>query len=217
MFTGIIEELGVMKNIHKQGNTLKMTIQAQKILKDVNLGDSIAINGVCLTVTDFTDKLFEVDVMPETFKSTSLSSLKEGSIVNLERAMAANGRFGGHFVTGHVDGVGHIVRKTPKENAIYIEIAVPENFEHLTLLKGSIAIDGTSLTIFGLEGNHVTVSIIPHTAQETVLGRKRAGDMVNIEFDMIAKYLHRFFTKGDTSNQPKSGLTPDFLRANGFM
>ncbi|MDZ5473809.1 riboflavin synthase [Bacillus sp. 31A1R] len=217
MFTGIIEELGVMKKINKQGNTLKLTIQGQKILKDVNLGDSIAINGVCLTVTDFTDKLFEVDVMPETFKSTSLSSLKEGSLVNLERAMAANGRFGGHFVTGHVDGVGQIVKKTPKENAIYIEIAVPENFEHWTLLKGSIAIDGTSLTIFGLEDNHVTVSIIPHTAQETVLGMKKAGDIVNIEFDMIAKYLHRFFIKGDTSNQPKKGVTGDFLRENGFM
>lgn len=217
MFTGIIEELGTIKKITQQGKTLVMTITCEKILEDVKLGDSIAINGVCLTVTEFKDKWFQVDVMPETFKSTSLSSLRDGARVNLERAMASNGRFGGHFVTGHVDGVGQIVKKTPKENAIYIEIAIPEAYSHLALLKGSIAIDGTSLTIFGLESNTVTVSIIPHTAQETVLGFKRVGEIVNIEFDMIAKYLYSFMGKTDRSNSKNDGLTADFLKENGFM
>lgn len=217
MFTGIIEELGTIKKITQQGKTLVMTITCEKILDDVKLGDSIAVNGVCLTVTEFKDKWFQVDVMPETFKSTSLSTLRDGARVNLERAMASNGRFGGHFVTGHVDGVGQIVKKTPKENAIYIEIAIPEAYSHLSLLKGSIAIDGTSLTIFGLESSTVTVSIIPHTAQETVLGTKRVGEIVNIEFDMIAKYLYSFMAKTDRTNSKNDRLTADFLKENGFM
>ncbi|MBY0121304.1 riboflavin synthase [Bacillus sp. S/N-304-OC-R1] len=217
MFTGIIEELGIVKKAAQLGNTIQLTIKASKIIQDIKLGDSISVNGVCLTVTEFHHGEFSVDVMPETYKSTSLSSLKERALVNLERAMAANGRFGGHFVTGHVDGTGQILKKRPNENAIYIDISVPRTFSHLLLMKGSIAIDGTSLTIFGVTDHSVTVSIIPHTAKESVLGIKHAGDIVNLEFDMLAKYLYSFVNKGQSSGSQNKGMSEDFLRANGFL
>lgn len=215
MFTGLIEELGTMKKIIHKGNTLVLVIAAEKIMTDLHVGDSIAVNGVCLTVTKFTKDHFEADVMPETFKHTSLVSLKEGSKVNLERAMAANGRFGGHFVTGHIDGTGSIQKRTHIENAILIEIEIPEEFSQFVLERGSIAIDGTSLTIFKTTPNTVTVSLIPHTAKEAVLGLKREGEIVNLEFDVMAKYFYSFMQKREA--KPKSGgLTTQFLRENGF-
>lgn len=217
MFTGIIEELGTVKKAAVLGNTIKLTIKASKITEDIKLGDSISVNGVCLTVTEFHHDEFSVDVMPETFKSTSLSKLKERTLVNLERAMAANGRFGGHFVTGHVDGTGQILKKRPSENAIYADISVPRSFSHLLLMKGSIAIDGTSLTIFGITDQSVTVSIIPHTAKESVLGFKQAGDMVNLEFDMLAKYLYSFTNREQSNGSKNNGISEGFLRANGFL
>jgi riboflavin synthase len=216
MFTGIIEELGTIQRIVSQGNTLVLTIKAKKILEDIKLGDSIAVNGVCLTVTDFTHDSFSLDVMPETFHSTSLSNLQQGSLVNLERAMSANGRFGGHFVTGHVDTVGSIVKREPKENAIYIDIQYPKEFNHLSLYKGSVTLDGTSLTIFGTSHHQLTVSIIPHTAKESVLGMKKVGDKVNIEFDMIGKYVYSFFDRKDLQDQ-KGTISIDFLKQNGFL
>src|SRR3954447_7874831 len=161
MFTGLIEELGVIKRIVKKGNTLTLVIQAEKIMLDLHEGDSISVNGVCLTVTKFSKDKFEADVMPETFKHTSLSTLKSGSPVNLERAMSANGRFGGHFVSGHIDGTGRIMKKEHKDNAVYYMIELEESLSKFCIPKGSIAIDGTSLTIFGLEKNQVTVSLIP--------------------------------------------------------
>lgn len=215
MFTGLIEELGTMKKIIHKGNTLVLVIGAEKIMTDLHVGDSIAVNGVCLTVTKFTKDYFEADVMPETFKHTSLSSLKEGSKVNLERAMAANGRFGGHFVTGHIDGTGTIQKRTHVENAILIEIEIPEESSHFVLERGSIAIDGTSLTIFKTTPNTVTVSLIPHTAKEAVLGLKREGEIVNVEFDMMAKYFYSFMQKKEVTHK-KSGLTAEFLKENGF-
>ena len=215
MFTGLIEELGTMKKIIHKGNTLVLVIAAEKIMTDLHVGDSIAVNGVCLTVTKFTKDYFEADVMPETFKHTSLVSLKEGSKVNLERAMAANGRFGGHFVTGHIDGTGTIQKRTHVENAILIEIEIPEEFSQFVLERGSIAIDGTSLTIFKTTPNSVTVSLIPHTAKEAVLGLKREGEIVNLEFDVMAKYFYSFMQKREAT--PKSsGLTTQFLKENGF-
>ena len=215
MFTGLIEELGTMKKIIHKGNTLVLVIAAEKIMTDLHVGDSIAVNGVCLTVTKFTRDYFEADVMPETFKHTSLASLKEGSKVNLERAMAANGRFGGHFVTGHIDGTGSIQKRTHVENAILIEIEIPEEFSQFVLERGSIAIDGTSLTIFKTTPNTVTVSLIPHTAKEAVLGLKREGEIVNLEFDVMAKYFYSFMQKREAT--PKSsGLTTQFLKENGF-
>lgn len=217
MFTGIIEELGTIEKIVTKGNTLVLTIQGNIIMDDLKLGDSIAVNGVCLTVTDFSNRSFMADVMPETFNNTSLSGLKPGSPVNLERAMAAGGRFGGHFVTGHIDAVGQIVQKKAKENAIYIDISYPKEYSHFILLKGSIALDGTSLTVFGLHDQIVTVSLIPHTAKETVLGLKKAGDIVNIEFDMIGKYLYSFQRKTEQEAKPKGNLSKEFLLENGFI
>ncbi|WP_419393799.1 riboflavin synthase [Cytobacillus praedii] len=217
MFTGIIEELGTVKRAVKNGKTIKLTIKASKIIEDVHLGDSISVNGVCLTVTDLNGDEFSMDVMPETFNGTSLSSVKEQTKVNLERAMAANGRFGGHFVTGHVDGTGQILKKSVRENAIYIDISVPNSLSHLLLMKGSIAIDGISLTVFGVTDDSVTVSIIPHTAKETVLDLKHPGDSVNIEFDMLAKYLFSFMNREPKETSHKQILSESFLKEHGFL
>lgn len=172
MFTGIVEEIGKIKAINGSQDSVEMVIKARKILDDVNLGDSISVNGVCLTVTEFTSDGFTVDVMPETVKSTSLRDLQRNDDVNLERAMSANGRFGGHIVSGHVDGIGKIVRKEPKGNAVYYEIEIPEELIEFMIYKGSVTVDGTSLTIFGLTKNTFTLSLIPHTLTETILRKK---------------------------------------------
>lgn len=195
---------------------MKLIIQAKKILGDVREGDSIAVNGVCLTVTSFTNQKFTVDVMPETFYTTSLATLTTGHRVNLERAMVANGRFGGHFVSGHVDGTGNIIRKEKRENAMYIQMEVPPSGSMFTMDKGSITVDGTSLTIFEINNQLITVSLIPHTAESTILSSKSAGDKVNIEFDMLAKYVHQML--GHTVKQSLTGsnVTLDYLKENGF-
>lgn len=216
MFTGIVEELGTIQSISKKGKTLALTIHGAKVLEEVRNGDSIAVNGVCLTVTTFDEHTFQVDVMPETYNATSLSILKRGSTVNLERAMAANGRFGGHFVTGHVDGVGTILKRENDENAIYYHIAYPSTYRHLLLMKGSIAIDGTSLTVFGIDENYFTVSIIPHTVEQSVIGLKNVGDIVNLEFDLIGKYLHSLLSVNRQSRQPDR-ISKAFLQENGFI
>lgn len=214
MFTGIIEEIGTIKNVQGTKDAIIFTINANKIIEDMSIGDSIAVNGVCLTVTEFHADSFAVDVMPETVKHTSLSMLKNGSRVNLERAMSANGRFGGHFVSGHVDGVGKIVKKQRVSNAVYYELEVDEQLTETLIYKGSITIDGISLTIFGLEKNKVTVSIIPHTLSDTILGLKNVGDIVNIECDMIGKYLKKFINQQEVTKS--STLNLSFLKENGF-
>ncbi|KAB2496233.1 riboflavin synthase [Priestia endophytica] len=214
MFTGIIEEIGEIERVEKKTDAIVFSIRANEILKDVNLGDSISVNGVCLTVTSFTKDRFTVDVMPETIKATNLKDFKQGVKVNLERAMAANGRFGGHFVSGHIDGTGEIVEVTPKGNAIYYRIHLSENLTRFLLLKGSVALDGTSLTIFGLERDELVVSLIPHTTDYTILGAKKRGDTVNIECDMIGKYLHKFVHKEEA--KPEDKLSYEFLRNHGF-
>ncbi|MGG3891835.1 riboflavin synthase [Metabacillus fastidiosus] len=214
MFTGIIEEVGRIEKIESASDAIVLTIKAKKVLEDIHLGDSIAVNGVCLTATSFTGQLFTVDVMPESIKATSLKDLTKGSPVNLERAMAANGRFGGHFVSGHVDGVGKIIKKQPVGNAVYYEIELAEELTETLILKGSITIDGVSLTIFGLEATKVVISIIPHTLSETVLGFKGAGDIVNIECDMLGKYVKKLISGKQTSKQ--SSISKAFLEENGF-
>ncbi|MCY8230780.1 riboflavin synthase [Priestia endophytica] len=214
MFTGIIEEIGEIERVEKKTDAIIFSIRANEILKDVNLGDSISVNGVCLTVTSFTKDRFTVDVMPETIKATNLKDFKQGVKVNLERAMAANGRFGGHFVSGHIDGTGEIIEVTPKGNAIYYRIHLSENLTRSLLLKGSVALDGTSLTIFGLERDELVVSLIPHTTDYTILGAKKRGDTVNIECDMIGKYLHKFVHKEEA--KPKDKLSYEFLKNHGF-
>jgi riboflavin synthase len=215
MFTGIIEEVGTIEQMRQSGEAIVLTIGARKILEDVKLGDSIAVNGVCLTVTSFTTQSFTVDVMPETVRATSLRMLKRGSKVNLERAMAANGRFGGHFVSGHVDGVGEIIRKEPVANAVYYEIKIPKELRKYMIFKGSVAVDGTSLTIFGLTDDTFTISLIPHTRAETILGDKQIGDIVNIECDVIGKYVEQFIN-GKKDEQPKSNITLEFLEEHGY-
>ncbi|HLQ83997.1 MAG TPA: riboflavin synthase [Pseudogracilibacillus sp.] len=192
MFTGIVEEKGMIKTIKqnsKQG--YKFEITANKILEDIQLGDSISVDGVCLTVTKFTKDSFEVDVMPETVKATTMKYLKETNQVNLERAMLATTRLGGHFVSGHVDGVGEIISKTPLENAIYYQIQLPENLSKYLIHKGSITIDGISLTVFEIKENLLTISLIPHTTSQTTLGSKGIGDLVNIECDLLAKHVEK--------------------------
>ncbi|WP_449536813.1 riboflavin synthase [Ferdinandcohnia sp. Marseille-Q9671] len=217
MFTGIIEEIGKIKAINGSQDAVEMVIQAKRILDDVNLGDSISVNGVCLTVTSFTTDGFTVDVMPETVKSTSLRDLQRNHVVNLERAMSANGRFGGHIVSGHVDGIGKIVRKEPKGNAVYYEIEVPKEIVQFMIMRGSVAVDGTSLTIFGLTENTFTLSLIPHTLTETILREKGVGDSVNIECDMLGKYVKQFIQRSFEKKEPvKSSITSSFLEEHGF-
>lgn len=175
MFTGIVEEVGIIKRLTKESpHAWELTIQAVHILEDVQLGDSISVNGICLTVTSFNSRHFTVDVMPETARSTSLQSLRHGSQVNLERAMSGTGRFGGHFVSGHIDGVGEIIKRIPVENAIYYDIKVPEQWMTYIVPKGSIAVDGTSLTVFAIEKDSFQISLIPHTRQQTILGEKKS-------------------------------------------
>lgn len=195
MFTGIVEEIGkVEKVVQTEEHALRYTIHAEKVLTDVNVGDSIAVNGVCLTVTKFDAARFAVDVMPETLRVTGFANLKAGDRLNLERAMQAQDRFGGHFVTGHIDGIGEITEKKVEANAINYEIEMEERlFVHM-LEKGSVAIDGVSLTVFATdrEKRSCTLSLIPHTRAVTILGEKQVGDMVHIECDVLAKQMRQF-------------------------
>ncbi|OZI12984.1 riboflavin synthase [Bacillaceae bacterium SAS-127] len=214
MFTGIIEEIGTVENVKAGAQSLELAIKANTALEDMKLGDSIAVNGVCLTVTSFTATYFTADVMPETFHATSLRVLIRGSKVNLERAMAANGRFGGHFVSGHIDGVGTIVSKKRVENALYIDIEFLEAYAHYFLHKGSVALDGTSLTIFAVDDKKLTISLIPHTQEETILAEKNIGDPVNIECDLLAKYIERML--GQKKEEKPSTITMDLLEKHGF-
>jgi riboflavin synthase len=217
MFTGIIEEIGSIANIQQTGETIVLTVTASKVLEDVQLGDSIAVNGVCLTVTAYSKTQFNVDVMPETVRATSLHYLNRGSKVNLERAMSAGGRFGGHFVSGHVDGLGHIKNIRPHGNAVYYEIEVGPELMSFIMYKGSITVDGTSLTVFDLTDKSFTISLIPHTRRETVIGLKSIGETVNIECDMLGKYIHHFLAGTKAQDDPKRrNITAEFLEENGF-
>ena len=215
MFTGIVEEIGTVSAIRPGSNSLQLSIRCSKVLSDVKNGDSLAVNGVCLTVSDFSSNQFTADVMPETVKATTLQALRTGSFVNLERAMAANGRFGGHIVSGHVDGTGEIVAVRQKENAIYMEINVAADLLRYFIPKGSVTVDGTSLTVFEVTQKGFIISLIPVTQEDSIVGRKRTGDRVNVECDMFAKYIERLMTinKGN----PTGGLTMDTLAASGFL
>ncbi|MFD1850425.1 riboflavin synthase [Oceanobacillus bengalensis] len=216
MFTGIIEELGTVEKLQKVSEqAVQITIQSRKILEDVTIGDSISVNGICLTVTNYTNNNFQVDAMPETIKSTSLNVLKPSSKVNLERAMAANGRFGGHFVSGHVDGIGKIVKKKKEQNAVYYDIEIAENLSQYVMYKGSITVDGTSLTVFGVRKNTFTISLIPHTVSKTILGEKGEGDIVNIECDLLAKHVQQMLHR--ESSQEKKDIDKELLKNNGFI
>ena len=193
MFTGIVEETGIVDGLELNSNSALIKIRAAKVLEGTKTGDSIAVNGVCLTVTDIKGLAFTADVMAETMRRTNLGSLKKGQKVNLERAMAADGRFGGHIVSGHIDGTGVISKIRDEQNARWIHIKAPGDILRLIVQKGSIAIDGISLTVAYLDDESFAVSLIPHTQKETTLAGKKTGDTVNLENDIIAKYTERLF------------------------
>ena len=231
MFTGIVEEIGTIKAIQKGRHSAVLRIQAAAIMSDIHIGDSIAVNGICLTVTEFGPGEFAADVMHETLNRTNLGQLHQGSHVNLERAMAANGRFGGHIVSGHVDGVGTISNITKDDNAIWYTISAAPQILRYIVEKGSITIDGTSLTVARVDEASFAISAIPHTVSVTILGQKKLGDRVNLENDIVGKYVEKLLqggvqsswkdadfasTAGGSHNQSKSGITMEFLAANGF-
>ncbi|RBP65905.1 riboflavin synthase alpha chain [Alkalibaculum bacchi] len=212
MFTGLVEEIGIVKNIQKTSQSARITIEASIVLEDVKLGDSICTNGVCLTVTNLQNNRFSVDVMPETVRASSLKSLRSGSSVNLERALKASDRLGGHIVSGHIDGVGIIQHFKEEENATWITIATQQSILKYIVERGSIAIDGTSLTVAYVDDRVFKVSIIPHTKEKTILLRKRIGDEVNLECDVIGKYVEKL-----TRYSNDSTINMDFLASNGFI
>jgi len=212
MFTGIIEEIGHLRHKDIRGASGSLSITCNHILSDCHIGDSIATNGVCLTVTDIGHDYYCCDVMAETLRYSSLGALSIGDPVNLERALAANGRFGGHIVSGHIDGIGTIRSIRREGNAIWYEIEASRELLTLMVPKGSITIDGISLTIAQQKETTFFVSIIPHTLQVTALSTKQVSDVVNLECDIIAKYMHRWRNDGE----PSRGITRDFLQAHGF-
>ena len=213
MFTGIIEEVGTVKSIINRGDALKLTVIAENILKNINLGDSIAVNGVCLTVTSFSDSEFLVDVSPETFKITNLKFLRPNSKVNLEPALTLSKPLGGHIVSGHIDSIARIISIINVKNFLKINFEISFDLRKYMVEKGSIAIDGISLTINELNDNVFNVMIIPHTLLNTTLPLKKEGDYVNIETDIISKYIGNFVSV--YKNKPK-GITGEFLAKHGF-
>lgn len=216
MFTGIVEEKGKVKSIKKGAKSAMLFIEGNKIFEDVHLGDSIAVNGVCLTVTSYSKNVFTADVMNETLKRSSLGSLKNGSEVNLERAMAANGRFGGHIVSGHIDGTGVISDMSKDDIAIWVTISTTAEILRLIVEKGSIAIDGISLTVARVSNTDFAVSVIPHTGANTTLLDKKVGDVVNLENDITGKYIEKLLGLSKEEKKPESRITKDFLTKYGF-
>lgn len=216
MFTGIIEETGMVLAVKRKQNSAVISVSCNKILNDTKIGDSIAVNGICLTVTDFGSYYFSADVMPETINRTSLKQINVGSYVNLERAMAANGRFGGHIVSGHIDGTGVISQITEDENAVIMKIQTEKALLEGMIVKGSVAIDGISLTIISVSSSAFAVSLIPHTRKETNLSIKKIGDTVNLETDVIGKYVSRYF-EAVKDKEKQSDITMDFLAEKGFI
>lgn len=217
MFTGIVEELGIVRALRLLPESGQLTLEGKKVLSGTQIGDSIAINGVCLTVISQSDREFTVDVMAETLTKTNLAELKSGSRVNLERALQLQTRLGGHLVSGHVDGVGNIRRITPWGIAQVYEISAPSTLLSYILPKGSIAIDGISLTVIDVESDYFTVSLIPHTFEQTTLGSKGIGASVNLETDLIGKYVARFMGMSTPSSKNKPDLSLSFLTEHGFI
>jgi riboflavin synthase len=222
MFTGLIEEIGTMKRIARKGQAMVLTIGAKRVLEDVRMGDSISVNGVCLTVIAFDGSTVSMDVMPETFRHTNLKLLQTGDRINLERAMSAQGRFGGHVVQGHVDATGTVLTRTTEENAVVFSIEPhdPSIMKYI-VTRGSITVDGISLTVVQAADRTFTISIIPHTLAETVLHDKQPGAIVNVECDLFGKYVERLLTFQTIGQEAKptgskGSLTEAFLSEHGF-
>lgn len=209
MFTGIIEELGTVLNIERGVKSSRITIGGDKIFDDLKVGDSVSVNGMCSTAVTVSDHTFTADIMAESMRRTNLGDLKKGVRVNLERAMPLNGRFGGHIVSGHVDGTGVILSQIREDNAVWVTISAPDAVMRYVIEKGSIAIDGVSLTVAKVYVDAFAVSLIPHTAAETTLLLKRSGERVNLECDIVGKYIEKFTGK-------QSGITLDFLKEHNF-
>ncbi|MCM1179720.1 MAG: riboflavin synthase [Clostridium sp.] len=222
MFTGIIEEIGTVVSVSKGAKSSSLTLQGDVIFEDMKIGDSVAVNGVCLTVTGKNAKTFTADVMAETLRRSSLGSLKSGSRVNMERAMAANGRFGGHIVSGHIDGTGEIEHFAREDTAVWITVRTSEKILKYIIEKGSIAIDGVSLTVAYVDSRCFKVSLIPHTAANTTLLGKKAGDIVNLENDIVGKYIDKLLhvEQSEPANKEEmgaGGISVEFLAENGFL
>ena len=227
MFTGIIEEIGHVASIKRGAKSVVLTIKAKEVMEGTKLGDSIAVNGVCLTVTSLTAAGFMADVMHESMERSSLSKLKIGDAVNLERAMLAGGRFGGHIVSGHIDGMGKIEKIRQDDNAYWYKITASSEIINCIVMKGSITIDGISLTVAGLDDTSFSVSIIPHTRANTILANRKVGDLVNLENDIVGKYIQRFCAgarlddSADNGSGSKkasgTGLSMEMLAMNGFL
>ena len=216
MFTGIIEEVGSVKSVVSGIKSGELAINANLVLNGTKIGDSIAVNGVCLTVTKLISGGFTADVMPETLSRSNLGFLHMGSFVNLERAMAADGRFGGHIVSGHIDGMGTIIEQRKDSNAVWVKITADSDILKLIVEKGSIAIDGISLTVAAVSERDFQVSVIPHTGSETTLLGKKVGDKVNLENDIIGKYVQKMLYPKQTPLKKESKITMEFLAEHGF-
>lgn len=217
MFTGIVEEIGKVKNVQRGAKSITFCIEASKVLEDTKIGDSICTNGVCLTVTDISPAAegkgwFKADVMPETIRKTSMAQLQTGSKVNLERALTLNTRLGGHIVSGHVDGIGHIVKKEQDDIAIWLWIECDANLMRYIIPKGSVTLQGASLTVAKVEATRFAVSLIPHTQEKTTLHASVVGDVVNIETDIIAKYVEKLMVTNDEDQTDKTELYRQFMK-----
>lgn len=215
MFTGLIEEIGKVQSIIKGEKSARIIIKAEKVLQEVRLGDSISTNGVCLTVTEFTSNSFSVDVMAETMRRSNLHMLSSGDEVNLERALKLGDRLGGHLVSGHIDGMGTITKYENEDNAVWVTIETSKEILKYIVQKGSISIDGISLTVASVGETAFKVSIIPHTKDITTLLRKKAGEVVNLECDMVGKYIEKLLYSKEQASI-KSGIDMNFLSENGF-
>lgn len=214
MFTGIVEEVGAVKQIARGQHSAVLTIRAQTVLEHTKVGDSIAVNGICLTVTRLFPDSFSADVMHETLNRSALARLASGSAVNLERAMSANGRFGGHIVAGHVDGIGHITQIRRDDTAVWYTIHAEPSILRYVVEKGSITIDGISLTVAAVDREDFSVSTIPHTVSQTNLHERRRGDPVNLETDMIGKYVEKLLRP--VPAEQHSSITRELLSHYGF-
>ncbi len=214
----MIEEIGRIRSIKQSDKSAQMTIEAHTVLEGIHLGDSIAVSGPCLTVVAFDASSFTVDISPETFRATILGEMRFGDPVNLERAMQAGGRFGGHMVSGHVDGIGTLAQKREEGNALVLTFSATREILDISIPKGSIAVDGISLTINDVSEDSFSVSIIPHTARMTTLGDKGIGSRVNLESDLIGKYIERILNrKGESSGKKEKSIDMGFLSEHGFM
>lgn len=210
MFTGIIEEIGTVQEVRNQNSVRTLVITAEKILEDMHIGDSISVNGACLTVIDFDNQTFSVQVIKGTENKTYLSDVQRHTKVNLERAMSGNGRFGGHFVLGHVDDLGTISKINESANSMIIQIKASKTLLNQMVKQGSITVDGTSLTIFDLHSDAFDIHLIPETRRSTILSSKKVGDNVHLESDVLFKYVENIL------NQNQSSLTEEKLKAFGF-